>query len=229
MTEQQKPAGVNEELAAVHGQLVNLADIVESAFAESILALVESDQVAAQEARLDDYKAHGVWLRVDGLCTDLLSTGALSLKELHLVCGAVKIAMDLKLMADEALSIDRHMALWSPGAQGSRASAETIGRIAELTQSTFSDGVEALVAQDASEARGLHGVYGELKALAGQHFDHVTQEIEKRQLPAAAGAASLLVARSLETIATHALDMANHVTRLYEDKRSADAEPAEEE
>ncbi|MDP6107617.1 MAG: PhoU domain-containing protein [Candidatus Brocadiia bacterium] len=129
MTDQQKPAGVNEGLAAVHGQLVNLADIVESAFAESILALVESDEVAAQEARLDDYKAHSVWLRVDGLCTGILSTGTLSLKEFHFVCGAIKIAMDLKLMADEALSIDRHMALWSPGAQGSRASAETIGPV----------------------------------------------------------------------------------------------------
>jgi hypothetical protein len=64
------------------------------------------------------------------------------------------------------------------------------------------------VAQDAGESKGLHGVYGELKALAGQHFEHVTQEIEKRQRPASAGAASLLVARSLETIATHALEPA---------------------
>ena len=60
-------AQVSGELEALQQRLIALADLVESALAEAIVALVDDEPGAAEEARLEDYKAHGAWLELDGL------------------------------------------------------------------------------------------------------------------------------------------------------------------
>ena len=215
MTDKPRIGDVKGEMAVLQRQLVDLADIVESAFAEAIVALIDADGSAACEARKDEYRAHAVWLRVDSLCTDLLASGALEAPDVQFVATVIKIAMDLKLMADEAVRIDEHMAQWAANSLASTESTRTVSRIAEITQSMFSDDIEALVARDAGETRGLHGIARELNELRKQHLGQVTQELRDAHLPPAAAAASLLIARSLQDIGERALDMANHIARLY--------------
>lgn len=221
-----EPTTAGEGLAALHSQLVDMADIVESAIAESILAFVDADSAAAKEARLDDYRAHNARLRLDGLCGDLLS-GTLTAADLRFVCASVKIGMDLKFMADEAMRINQHMAILAGGSDAKVESAQTVFRIAEMTQSMFGDGVEALVSHHPGEARGLHGIHRELGELQAQYLEQVTGEIEGGSLSPSGGVAGVLVTRSFQRIGDYVLDLANHVARLYDGEEPGDAERAE--
>ena len=58
---------VTAELKALQQQLLSMAGIVESVFADAVVGLVDGDLTVASEVRLDDYKAHQTWLRAESL------------------------------------------------------------------------------------------------------------------------------------------------------------------
>ena len=216
------------ELKTLQQRLIGMADLVESALAECIVALVDNEPGAAEEVRLEDYKAHRAWLEVDGLCLDLLCSGELDRDQVRFVHAAVKIAMNLKQMADECLRISRQVPAGAAGKLAQGAAAEIIPGIAQIAQSMLSDSIEALVNKDPVEAQGLPRAYPELESLGRQLLQHAvgkTNRAEERLEPTAP---LLLAGRSLETIGRRALEIASDVAHLYPDDSQQDRSDAEQ-
>jgi len=227
-TRNQHADEVDDKLNALGEQIVSLAGLVELVFADAIVALVEGDVGATQEVRLEDYKAHKVWLETDSLCIDLVATGQLRLQEVKFVTGAIKIAMGLKLMADEAARISRHMSACPDGGLPSGPWAQILPRMADIAQSMLSTTVEALVSRDGSETQGLHLVARELSTLNERLLELANEKMgAPGALPAEVGTALVLVARSLEQIGQRALDVANQVAHVYPSRRAAEEQEPE--
>ena len=206
---------VAAELKALQEQLLSMAGIVESVFADAVVGLVEGDFNVAGDVRLEDYKAHQTWLRAESLCVDLLSTGELNLEEVRFIAAALKIGQNLRRMADEAVQISSHIEACSVGEKSSAPRLELLSRMVEITQGIFSSSIEALVNRDAALAQGLHLVFRELTSLNRRVILDVVGEGEADKPPAQTGVALVLVARALESIGAHGLDMANAVYHLY--------------
>ena len=205
---------VTQELAALQEQLVSLADMVESVFAESIIALVESDLAAAKEVREEDYRAHKVWLQADRICVDLLASGGLSLDDVHLVCAYIKIAQNLKMMADRGVYISRLMNA-CPTEQLSRGAAtDVIPRMAEIAQNMLSDITEALVSRTRIEAQKPQMSYRELEALNGELFNQLADEVSSAKQPGTVALVLMLVGQALLDTGQHVLDVANHLPEI---------------
>ena len=217
---------VTAELKALQQQLLSMAGIVESVFADAVVGLVEGDFNVASEVRLEDYKAHQTWLRAESLCVDLLSSGELSLEDVRFTAAALKIGQNLRRMADEAVQISSHIKACSAGDKSSAPSYAMLSRMVEITQSVFGSSIEALVNRDAALAQGLHLVFPELASLNRTVILEVIGEGKGEKPPAEVGVALVLVARALESISAHVLDVANAVHHLY--RYEANGEPAEE-
>jgi phosphate uptake regulator len=211
-----QPPGIDVELPALEKQLLSLANIVENAFADAIVALMESDSDAAREAQEEDYRAHQAWLKADSLAMDLLSSGQLNLKQVQFVSAAIKIGMDLKMMADEGIRISQLMDACPTGQNPPGSCTEVLPEMAELAQSMFGNSVDAFVNRDGTEADSQALVFRKLSSL---HEDLISRADEELKSDAAMDpemATSLvLVSRSLEIIGERALDMASHISRLY--------------
>ncbi|MBS3762992.1 MAG: hypothetical protein KGZ25_06785 [Planctomycetes bacterium] len=216
MKQENLPPDAEEELRTLKSQILSLAGIVESVFTEATVALVDNDIAAAREAKVEDYKAHQEWLRVDTLACDLLSTGKLELDDVQFVCAAIKMALNLRMMADQAVAISKRMQACPAGEIPPGPCTEILPRMVELSQSIYSDSIEAFVNRDGAEAQSQHLVFRELSSLNDDLVERVKEEmVEEQNLPAEVGTALILVGRSLEFIGEHTLDIANYVSHLY--------------
>ena len=218
---------VSGELETLQERLIALADLVESALAESIVALMDNEPGAADDARLEDYRAHSAWLEVDGLCGDLLSSGDLSRQQVRFVHGAVKIAMHLKTMADECLQVSRQEAL-RPAALPAGPVRESVTAMVQIVQSMLSDSVDALVNSDPLEANGAQQAYPQLDALGRELLEQLIERPGAGKLQQRARMAVLLVGRSLQAIGRHALEVAGHIAQLHPGSGAPDKPPADD-
>ena len=214
MTDEHSKAA--EELKVLSQHLVSLAEIVESVFADAVLGLMEGDFSAAREVRAEDYKAHQAWLQAESLCVELLVSGELSLKDVQFVTTAIKIAMWLRLAADESASISQHIRECSPAHLGPDGPMRTLAEMSTLTQSMLSDGIEAFVNWDAGHTQGLHHVFRELTSLGKQLTEQSAEKIPSADKDAGATLLSaVVVAHSLEAIGEYVLEISAHIARLY--------------
>ncbi len=207
---------IGAELNALREQVLSLASIVESLFAESIIALVDGDSDAAHEAQLEDYRAHNVWLKADSLSVSLLSTGKLELKEVHLICAMAHIALNLKRMADKGIKIARMINECPVDSLPAGTCRDKLSKMTDISQTMFSNSIEAFINKDPSEANGLHPLYKEVNELAAELHRCVNEELKTtKSLPLEAGTALVVIGENIANIAEFALDNGNCVARLY--------------
>ena len=222
------PPGIDVELPALERHLLSLANIVENAFADAIVALMEGDTSAAEEAQREDYKAHQAWLQADSMALDLLSSGELNLKQVQFVSAGMKIALDLKVMADEGIRISNLMSACPSGGTPPGSCTELLPEMAEMAQSMFGDSVDAFVNRDGTEAESQNLVFRKLSSLHQDLVSRVNAELKSgEEIDPEMATSLVLVSRSLEIIGQRALDIASHVARLYPPEQEAETQEVE--
>ncbi len=200
---------VRGEVHELEHQVIALANLVESLFAEAVMAVIENNRHAACELREEDYRVHERWIEIDRLCTELLTNGDLDEEQITFLWQAMKIATHLKRAADESMRIGQALRDGEPDGLGA------VPRMAQIAQSTLGDALSALASRDPDEAAGVHLTHRELTSLASQAADELVAEMESGQLAPAAGLALADMANRLSHVADEALGIANHVAHLY--------------
>jgi len=219
----------DEELDALRERILTLADTVESVFAEAILALVEGDFRVAREVQLEDYKAHKLWLETDALCIGLLAGGKLDTEQVRFVACALKVAMDLKRIADEAVFVSRCLDACPEGELPPGPWSEVLPRMADLAQSLFTNSVESMVNRDPALAATLQPTFKELTALNARAVREANEELASEAPTTPRVQTTLvLVAHAFEHIGQHALDVAHHVRHLSSGPPAQDSIPPDE-
>jgi len=205
---------VRGEVQEVERQVIAMGNLVESLFADSVMALIERNPAMVPEMREEDCRAHERGLEVDRLCTELLTNGELAAEQVHVVWTAGKIISDLKRVADESLRIAEGLRSCQAESLAAAQALASIPGMAELTQSMLSDALEAYVNHDLTEAAAVHLVYRELAALHAQAADELSRGMADGEVAAPTGAAFIAVAGRLERIGQEALNIGAHVSHL---------------
>ncbi|MCK4373944.1 MAG: hypothetical protein KAX19_01405 [Candidatus Brocadiae bacterium] len=205
---------VRGEVQELERQLIAMGNMVESLFADSVMALVERTPGVLPGLRAEDCRAHERWLEIDKFCTELLINGELDPEQVRFISAAIKIASDLKRTADECVRIGEGVRSCELDSLATAGSLASIPPMAALTQSMLSDAIEAFIRRDAAQAAALHLVFRELASLNGRAVKELSEGIAGGEIPAAVGAAFVGVAQRLERIGDDVLSIANQVRHL---------------
>ena len=168
---------------------------------------IEPDLAAA-------FRTHERWIEVDRLCTELLINGDLGPDQVREVSAAIKIALNLKRAADQAMAIGESARACSLDELTTVESLATFPRMAELAEGMLSDAIEAFINKDAEEAGGLHLVYRELATVGTETVDLLVHGMAAGELPLDLGTVFAGVAQRLESFGSEVLDIANQVRHL---------------
>ncbi len=213
--EREKAENQTRRFMDLERKLIALVNTVESLFVDAVVGMLEEGTESVDELREEDYKAHERWLELDSACPRLLSDGEPSREQILFVMAAVKIAADLKRVADESLRIGETLRSAPLASIIQDDPSDCLAEMVELAQSMLSDVIEAFINRDVSEASGLHLVFRELSSLHARVVREVPEAAEKGEVTAPAGTALICVAQRLERIGDEVVDISNHVTHLY--------------
>lgn len=200
---------VRGEVRELERQLIALANLVESLFAEAVMAVIENNRQAVPDLREEDYRAHERWIEIDRLCTELLTNGDLGQEQVLFLWGAMKIATHLKRAADESMRIGQALREGEPETLGA------VPRMAQLAQGILGDALSALATREPDEAAGLHLTHRELTSLASQAADDLVEQMESGEIAPSTGLALADIADRLSHVADEALGIAHQVAHLY--------------
>ena len=93
--------GTQRRIRRLRRQLTDLANTVESLFADSVMALIERNAEFARQLRREDCRAHERWFEVDKNCAALIEDGAgFEAGSGRYIAGVIKIAICLKKVAE---------------------------------------------------------------------------------------------------------------------------------
>jgi phosphate transport system protein len=207
--------------------LVEMGNVVDSLLSDSVVALLEGDDDMARTAQTKDYRAHDCWLKVDKMCRQLLCEHELTDAQVEKVTSALKMALDMRRIADECYSAARAARHMNESRLESTALTDFIPRMAELAQDILETSLKALMTQKPSTPASQRETYRELESVNRKAFTALTEDVQADSAQASDLAELLLVARTLERIGDSALDVSNHVGHFYRPHRTESTAVAE--
>jgi phosphate uptake regulator len=199
----------------LEARLIAMGNVVDSLFADSVMAVLERSPGMAGLLRKHDYRAHEQWMEVDRLCVDLLSSGPRDAAEIRFIASALNIAGALKRMGDESLRIGEALRSRDAGQDDPPAAPEPVLRLIEAVQGMLGDVLAALANRDGAAAPGLHAAFREVAGLCAGAVGEAGAGVQRGELPPAFGTALISVAQRLERIGDEILEVANQVNHLY--------------
>jgi len=214
-----KPAKAG--LEELERRVIAMGNMVESLFADSAMALIESSSATVPQMRTEDRRAHERWLEIDKLCVELLTMGDLTAEQVRSVWAAARIAGALKRAADESLRIGESLRSCLAAGAVEATSLASIPRLAALAQSMLGDAIEALANRDAAEAATLRQTFRELTSLSSLATQELTERLTAGEIGMPVGAVCLGVAQRLERIGDEVLDISNQVNHIYRQNQSS--------
>jgi phosphate uptake regulator len=212
------PYGTESEDAgpatAVQQRLAAMGSMVESLFAECIVALIDESPDLVSDMRTEDTRAHEECIRIDKLCVELLCTTDPDPGAVRSALGAVKIAGALKRIADDAVRIAEASQAWGHDNVGVARSLSSLPRMAELIQGMLGDAVDGLIRRRAEASAGLHLVLGEVRDAGQVLAGRLADGVGKGNVTPEASGAFCVMAQHLERIGGEVLEVANQTRYL---------------
>lgn len=202
-----------QRIGALSAKLVDIAGLVESLMASAVLTLVENNTAYGTTVRKDDVRVHQACLELEKECIEtLVSASPLDVPTASTLVGLVKVAMNLKGMADESENIlARTSQLCRTPLVPDLAD---VGRMLEIVQSMHSDVVEAWINRDPMEAKSLMLVSRQLRALKGETIARMAAQMEQNPDLVQAGIQVALIARSLLRVGDYITEMAITIVHI---------------
>lgn len=195
--------------AEVQQRLAAMGTMVESLFAECIVALIDESPDLVSDMRAEDTRAHEQCLQLDKLCVEMLCGERPDPERARAALAAVKIAGALKRIADNALRIAEASQACGRDSVGVARSLKRLPRMAELMQGMLGDAVDALIRRRPEASTGLHLVLSEIRdAGYGIPEDLAGRILDGTMTPEAA-ARFCQIGQILEQMGSEVLEIAN--------------------
>jgi len=200
-----------DDLVLLKEQLLGLGRRAEASVAASIRATLERDSALARRVLELDREVDSLELAVDETCGRLLVSRHPA-SELRFITTALKIVVDLERIGDLAVNIAK--CAIDLGKDAAPARLQDLGRLAALCQGQVHMALAALSTRDVHRAQQIirndegvdaryHAFFNELIALMMEDPKHIRS-----------GNGMLFIAKHLERIADHAVNVAEMVIFL---------------
>jgi phosphate transport system protein len=179
-------------------------------------ALLERDDVMAQEVIERDRQVNTYDVEVDEQCVSLLALHQPAAGDLRFITTAMKIVTDLERIGDQAVNIAQRVLELNREPQ--LKPYIDLPRMAEKAQRMVKESLDAFVARDTALARQVCGEDSEVDLLKEQIFRELLTFMmeDPRTIPRAIRL--ILISRFMERVADHATNIAEMVVYLVEGK-----------
>jgi phosphate transport system protein len=206
----------HEELDALRQTLLAMGGLVEDQIRRAMRALLERDDVLAQEVIDRDRQVNTYDVEVDEQCVELLALHQPAASDLRFITTAMKIVTDLERIGDQAVNIAQRVLELNRDPQ--LKPYIDLPRMADKAQRMVKESLDAFVAGDTALARQVCGEDAEVDALKEQIFRELLTFMmeDPRAIPRAIRI--ILISRFLERVADHATNIAEMVVYLVEGK-----------
>jgi len=206
----------HEELEALKQTLLAMGGLVEDQIRRVMKALLERDDVMAQEVIERDRQVNTYDVEVDEQCVSLLALYQPAAGDLRFITTAMKIVTDLERIGDQAVNIAQRVLELNREPQ--LKPYIDLPRMAEQAQRMVKESLDAFVARDTALARQVCGEDSEVDLLKEQIFRELLTFMmeDPRTIPRAIRL--ILISRFMERVADHATNIGEMVVYLVEGK-----------
>ena len=206
----------HEELEALKQTLLAMGGLVEDQIRRVMKALLERDDVVAQEVIERDRQVNTYDVEVDEQCVSLIALHQPAAGDLRFITTAMKIVTDLERIGDQAVNIAQRVLELNVEPQ--LKPYIDLPRMAERAQRMVKESLDAFVARDTALARQVCGDDAEVDALKEQIFRELLTFMmeDPRTIPRAIRL--ILISRFMERVADHATNIAEMVIYMVEGK-----------
>ena len=214
MPEKAERKALEKGLNKLNENMATMAELSELAIRKAVDALSRGDRAIAEEVFTLDQELYGLQEEIEGTCVDLIALHAPVARDLRAITTSLKITTDLDRIGRYAKDIAEVSLQFPEGPPPGLASIVKIPQMAEHTIRMVETAVGAFVKRDADSVRNITEVDDEVDRLHDQVFQEIVGSMEAGRLPIAAGARYILVARHLERIADHAVNIGMRVVYM---------------
>jgi phosphate transport system protein len=206
----------HEELEALKQTLLAMGGLVEDQIRRAMRALLERDDVIAQDVIDRDRQVNTYDVEVDEQCVNLLALHQPAAGDLRFITTAMKIVTDLERIGDQAVNIGQRALELNQEPQ--LKPYIDLPRMAERAQRMVKESLDAFVARDTELARRVCAEDSEVDALKEQIFRELLTFMmgDARTIPRAIRL--ILISRFLERVADHATNIAEMVIYMVDSK-----------
>jgi phosphate transport system protein len=206
----------HEELEALKQTLLAMGGLVEDQIRRVMRALLERDDVIAQEVIDRDRQVNAYDIEVDEQCVNLLALHQPAAGDLRFITTAMKIVTDLERIGDQAVNIAQRALELNREPQ--LKPYIDLPRMADRAQRMVKESLDAFVARDTALARQVCGEDAEVDALKEQIFRELLTYMMEDPRTVSRAIRVILISRFLERVADHATNIAEMVIYLVEGK-----------
>jgi len=206
-------AELDNELATLKEKLLTMASHAEAAVNRAIKALLRRDDDLARRTKEEDSVIDRLEMEIDEGALQLLARKRGPF-ELRLITMAMKIALDLERVGDEATTISRRCLELSHEAPLKQR--VEIPHMATLALQMLKDSLDAFVNRDPARARSVIPRDEEVDALNKQLYRELARYMVEQPTTITRCLNLMVISKSLERIADHATNIAELVVYLYE-------------
>jgi len=204
------------ELDTLKQTLLAMGGLVEDQIRRAMRALLERDDVIAQEVIDRDRQVNTYDVEVDEQCVNLLALHQPAAGDLRFITTAMKIVTDLERIGDQAVNIAQRALELNREPQ--LKPYIDLPRMADRAQRMVKESLDAFVARDTALARQVCGEDAEVDALKEQIFRELLTYMMEDPRTVSRAIRVILISRFLERVADHATNIAEMVIYLVEGK-----------
>ena len=206
----------HEELVALKQTLLAMGGLVEDQIRRVMRALLERDDVIAQEVIDRDRQVNTYDIEVDEQCVNLLALHQPAAGDLRFITTAMKIVTDLERIGDQAVNIAQRALELNREPQ--LKPYIDLPRMADKAQRMVKESLDAFVARDTALARQVCAEDAEVDALKEQIFRELLTFMMEDPRTVSRAIRVIMISRFLERVADHATNIAEMVIYLVEGK-----------
>jgi phosphate transport system protein len=206
----------HEELEALKQTLLAMGGLVEDQIRRAMQALLERDDVIAQDVIDRDRQVNTYDVEVDEQCVQLLALHQPAAGDLRFITTAMKIVTDLERIGDQAVNIGQRALELNREPQ--LKPYIDLPRMADKAQRMVKESLDAFVAGDTALARQVCAEDAEVDALKEQIFRELLTFMMEDPRTVSRAIRVILISRFMERVADHATNIAEMVIYLVEGK-----------
>ncbi len=201
-----------EQIEQVQVDVTRLASVVVEMLADAMRALVDQDVALADKVIMDDDIADDLDLHIEQECMRLLALQQPMAKDLRIIGTAMKIIADLERVGDYAVDIARSAKTLAD--EPYFKALIDIPRMAEITIGMVRTATQAFVRQDLELVREVITQDDEVDRIWYRLLDELVEYMQRDPELILQATHLLLVARYLERIADHVVNVAERVSYM---------------
>jgi phosphate transport system protein len=205
----------DDELKALHGELLRMASMVQESILKSIEALKSRDKIQAKEVMDNDDRIDELELSIEEMCIDLIARNQPVARDLRFITTGMKINAELERIADLAVDISQRVLELAD--KPMLKPLIDIPKLSAIARNMVRDAIEAFVNRDIGLAKEVvlsDKEADKLRNLVQQEL--INDYMAKDPSTAPRAVALLLIARHLERICDHATYIAEAVVYMVE-------------